>query len=430
VALLADMAVVYVSLNLNTHVTAAAQARLERSARHYGRVAGLVYLQHKGWTGSTLTTLRRLAAIDDLAVKITDPAGGVILSLPANAAVERGASATAPVAASGSRVGEVTVSQSDGRLLTAEETRLRRALNRVILLAGGVSAVVALAVALYLAWTLSRPLRRIRASAEAMGSGRLDARVEETGDEEIRSVARALNRLGALLEHEEELRKQSVDNLAHELRTPVMGLLGRVEAIQDGLVRDPAANAAAMRGEVLRLSRLVDELSALTEAERPGVTLDLEPVDLAAAAATQVIMFRDRFDDKGVTLSEDLAAAFVQGDARRLQQIVANLLSNALRYTDPGGRVTVTVGAAGSDAVLKVADTGIGIPTEDLPRVFTRFWRSDTSRSRATGGAGLGLAIAQELVLVHDGSISVESSEGSGSVFRVRIPLTSRRPRH
>ena len=269
------------------------------------------------------------------------------------------------------------------------------------LVAGAVSAVIAVLVALYLAVTLSRPLRRIRAGAEAMSAGDLDARVPESGDEEIAAVADALNRLAETLQHEEGLRKENVADLAHELRTPVMGILARVEAAQDGVLDDEAANLSAMHDEALRLTRLLDDISALAEAERPGLLLDAEPVDLAAIAGAQTAAFAGAFADKGVTLSSDLEQAVVGGDPRRLEQIVVNLLSNALRYTDAGGSVRVVVRRDGDEALLEVADTGIGIAAEDLPHVFTRFWRGEKSRSRDTGGAGIGLSIVKELVQAH-----------------------------
>jgi two-component system sensor histidine kinase BaeS len=272
--------------------------------------------------------------------------------------------------------------------------------------------------------TLSRPLRHIRAGAEAMGAGDLETRVPESGDDEIAAVAAALNRLAETLQQEEALRKESVADLAHELRTPVMGILARVEAAQDGVLEDDAANLSAMHDEALRLSRLLDDLSALAEAERPGLLLEAEPVDLAAIARAQTTAFAAAFAEKDIALETDLLPAPVNGEPKRLEQVVVNLLSNALRYTDAGGRVLVTVRPDAQTALLEVSDTGIGIAAEDLPRVFTRFWRGEKSRSRDTGGAGIGLAIVKELVKAHGGEVGVESAPGRGSLFRVTLPLS------
>ena len=429
VALLApDMATIYSNLQLNSRVTSAATARLERSATHFGEVAGVVYTDTSSWTPGAVAELRHLAHINGLAVSIVDAGGKTILTLPPSGPLEAGASMTAPVMVAGQSVGEVTVSQAEGRLLTAEEVSLRQALNRMHLIAGAVSAAIALAVALYLALTLSRPLRRIRAGAEAMGAGLLDTRVEEAGDDEIRAVAQALNQLAETLQREEDLRKESVADLAHELRTPVNGLLGRIEAAQDGVLADDAANLSAMHDEAVRLTRLLDDLSSLAEAEQPGLLLTIEPVDLAALTAIQLEAFSEALRERGISVSSDLHETIVGGDPKRLEQIVVNLLANALRYTDAGGRVTLTVCRQGDDALLEVADTGIGIPAADLPHVFTRFWRGEKSRSRATGGAGIGLAIVHELVRAHGGRVTVESEVGAGSTFRVVIPARGPHP--
>ena len=429
VALLAaNMATIYSNLQLNAHVTSAATERLVRSATHFGEMTGVVYADSDGWTPRAIAELRHLAQMNDLAVSLVGADGKAILTLPPSSPTEAGASMAAPVVSGGQTVGEVTVSQADGQLLTAEEVSLRESLNRMHLIAGAVSAAIALAVALYLALTLSRPLRRIRAGAEAMSAGQLDTRVEESGDDEIHAVGQALNRLAETLQREEELRKESVADLAHELRTPVNGLLGRIEAAQDGMLGDEAANLAAMHEEAMRLTRLLDDLSSLAEAERPSLLLTVEPVDLATLVRGQLETTSEAFREKGVAVSGDLHVTLVNGDPKRLEQIIVNLLANALRYTDADGRVTVMVRRQGDDALLEVADTGIGIPADDLPHVFTRYWRGEKSRSRATGGAGIGLAIVHELVRAHGGQVTVESEVGAGSVFRVIIPTGAPRP--
>jgi two-component system, OmpR family, sensor histidine kinase BaeS len=416
---------IYSSVSLTSHLEASARTRLHNSAMHFGDVAAVV-AQDGTWTRQGIETLHHLAQIDFLAADLYDEAGRLVFSHPPSAPVQEGAAATAPVRVGDQKIGTVVVSRDDGRLFTGEEIQLRRQLLNMHLVAGVLSAAIAVLVALYLAVTLSRPLRRIRAGADAMSAGDLDARVPETGDDEIAAVADALNRLAETLQQEESLRKESVADLAHELRTPVQGILARVEAAQDGVLNDEQANLSAMHDEALRLARLLDDLSALAEAERPGLLLDTGPVDLAAIAAAQTSAFAAAFADRDIALSSDLEPAVVHGEPKRLEQIVVNLLSNALRYTDAGGSVRVVVRRDGDDALLEVRDTGIGIATEDLPRVFTRFWRGEKSRSRDTGGAGIGLSIVKELVQAHGGAITVESASGEGSIFRVAIPLSER----
>jgi two-component system sensor histidine kinase BaeS len=430
VALLgAVVTTVYSSFSLTSHLAASARTRLQNSATHFGDVAAVVANRGR-WDQQSIQTLHHLAQIDFLAVRLYDAAGQPVFTHPASGPVQPGAAASAPVTVSGRQIGRVTVSRDDGRLFTAEELQLRRQLIGMNLAAGATSAAIALAVALYLAVTLSRPLRRIRAGAEAMGAGELETRVPESGDAEIRAVAEALNSLAETLQQEERLRKESVADLAHELRTPVMGLLARIEAAQDDVLEDEAANLAAMHDEALRLTRLLDDLSALADAERPGLLLSAEPVDLAAVAAGAAEALKPGFADKGIAFTTDLQATVVAADQKRLEQVVVNLLTNALRYTDAGGRVNLSVRQVGGDAVLEVADSGIGIPAEDLAHVFTRFWRGEKSRSRATGGAGIGLTIVKELVRAHGGQVTVESTMGQGSVFRVVIPCCGALPIH
>lgn len=415
---------IYSSVSLTSHLEDSARTRLHNSAAHFGDVAAVVSEDGR-WDQQAIEQLHHLAQLEFLAVGVYGADGERVLYHPPSGPVEAGAQVTAPVLAGDRRIGTVVVSRDDGSLFSAEEIQLREELLRMHIVSGVLSAAIAVLAALLLAVTLSRPLRSIRAGAEAMGAGELDTRVPESGGDEMRSVAAALNRLAETLQQEEGLRKESVQDLAHELRTPVMGILARVEAAQDGVLDDEAANLSAMHDEALRLARLLDDLSALAEAERPGLLLQTEPVDLAAVAGAQTAAFADAFAGKGIELVADVRPAVVDGEPKRLEQIVVNLLSNALRYTDCGGAVTVTVRPDGDHAVLEVRDSGIGIAPEDVPRVFTRFWRGEKSRSRETGGAGIGLSIVKELAQAHGGDVTVESEPGRGSAFRVSLPLAA-----
>jgi len=397
----------------------AAQARLERSAGHMAEITSAVYDSEGGWTPRAVETLGHLAALDELALVITRPGGGDIVVAPL-----RGSRVAArEVRVDGTPVGTVRVTTQDGKLLSPEETDLLHSLDRLHLIAAILSVIAALTIALILAETLSRPLRRIRRTAEKIEHGNLEARVTLSGDAEMRAVGHALNRLAETLDQEEGIRKQSVADLGHELRTPVHGLLSRIEAAQDGVVRDRQANLAAMHDEALRLTRLLEDLSRLTDAERPGLLLDKHPVDLAEIAESASTRLAPRFEEAGLALSFDGTPVIVDGDPDRLGQIVDNLLSNARRYTERGGSVSVHVGRDGTSAVLQVADTGIGIAPDDLKHIYTRFWRGERSRARATGGTGIGLAIVHELVRAHEGRIVVESEIGRGTRFRVYLAV-------
>ncbi len=405
------------NMGLSSRLEQAARARLSTEAQHVAGVAAAVYEGAGAWTGDARTELTHLAALDGLRLSLLLPHGRVLPAGPAPA----GRVAGAPVLLHGRRLATVSVSYENGALLSNEDRQLEASLDRLHLVAAAVAAFAALVVGLVLAEALSRPLRRIRATAEQLERGDLEARVEAGGEPEVRAVGRALNRLAETLSHEEDLRRESVADLAHELRTPVNGLLSRIEAAQDGLLPHPE-NLAAMHGEATRLTRLLDDLSRLADAERPGLLLDKAPINLAEVAEAIGQAFAARFTKAGIAFSSGCTAAWALGDPGRLEQVVANLLSNSLAYTEPGGKVSLTAGRDGRETFVEVADTGVGIDPEDLGHIYTRFWRGDRSRSRATGGSGIGLAIVRELVRAHEGRIDVESSPGRGSRFRVVLP--------
>jgi two-component system sensor histidine kinase BaeS len=415
VALVAiGVATVLGDVGLKPRLERSAHSRLERSASHFAEVASVVYAEAGSWPRAR-PTLRHLAALDDLHAEVQVGRRTVVVTDPL-----RGVRAEAPLLVGSQRVGRVIISPASGALYTPEEQQLRRSLDRLHLISGALAIAAALVIATLLAQTLTRPLRRLRDTAERMERGELDTRVESTGSAEFVALGRALNRLAETLEHEEEVRKANAADLAHELRTPVNALLTRIEAAQDGVLPG-TDNLDAMHSEALRLTRLLDDLARLADAERPGMLLEKRPVDLAEVVRTVASSFEPRFDGSGVALAVDTEHVVVAGDEGRLEQIVTNLVANAHRYTD-SGEVRLTVRREGSTAVLEVADTGVGIAADDLRYIFTRFWRGDRSRSRATGGAGIGLSIVRELVKAHDGRVDVDSTLGQGSRFRVTLP--------
>jgi two-component system sensor histidine kinase BaeS len=418
-ALTVAFATLLANRGLEPLVTDAAQARLQRSAEHIAEIAAAVYTDENGWSPQARQTLRHLAELGGLRIAVHGNDVGFGSDL-AGAKTAR-----AEVSVGGRSVATIEVAQVGKGLLTPEEQHLRHALDRLHLAAGAASVIAALLLAALLAETLSRPMRRIRLAAERIGQGDLETRVDPAGDPELRAVAQALNRLAETLEHEEEIRKQTVADLAHELRTPVNGLLARIEAAQDGVIVG-SENLEAMHDEAVRLTRLLDDLTRLADAEQPGLLLEKHVVDLAEVARASADSFVLRFADAGIDLQLDTQPVWIEGNADRLDQVVSNLLSNALRYTGDGGVVTVRVGRVGQQAILDVADTGPGIAPDDLRHIFTRFWRGDRSRSPATGGTGIGLAIVRELVRAHDGRIDVDSVLGKGTRFRVTFHAVDR----
>lgn len=223
----------------------------------------------------------------------------------------------------------------------------------------------------------------------------------------------------------EMVRRDFVANLSHELRTPLASIRALSETLQGGALADPDASkrfVGLIQQEVVRLTRMLEDLLTLSRAESASV--DVDPLRLDLIAADCVHRYRSRAQVNGVELECFVAEpVLVEANAEQMEQVLNNLLDNAGKYTGRGGRVTVRVERSGCLASLQVSDTGIGILSEDLPRIFERFYRADRARSRQSGGAGLGLAIVKHIVESHGGSVSAESSYGRGARFTVLLPM-------
>jgi two-component system OmpR family sensor kinase/two-component system sensor histidine kinase BaeS len=228
------------------------------------------------------------------------------------------------------------------------------------------------------------------------------------------------------LERADQQRRNLTADVAHELRTPLHIIQGNLEGILDGVYAPTEEHISATLEETRALARLVDDLRTLSLAEAGELPLEREPVDVAELLSDVCTSFSGEAEVAGIDLVVDVESAsplVVSGDAGRLDQVLGNLVSNALRYVPPGGQITLHAEAAGDGVRIAVSDTGSGIPAEDLPYVFDRFWKGDRSRSRAGGmGSGLGLAIARQLVQAHGGQIDVESTEGRGTTFTIELP--------
>jgi len=412
------VATVLADAGLDSRLNQFARERLQTAATHTAELATGLYGAQGRWTPGVVTELGHLAEMNGYRLAVLD-SGGRLLGPGSLPPIPR---ATHPVTVGGHVVGTVTVAPVQGQVLTGEDRSLHARLNRLHLLAGGLALLLGLLAAVLLAPALARPLRRLTESARRMQRGELDVRVAPAGAPELRELGQAFNRLAETLEHLEQIRRDAAADVAHELRTPLAGIVSRIEAAQDGVLPDEHANLEAMHTEALRLARLIEDLGKLAEAQQPGLTLKKEPIDLRELVDERARIYTDQLQAKGIVLEERLGAASAYGDRGRIVQIVDNLLSNALRYTDAGGTVTIELSKRDGDAQLDVSDTGIGIAGEDLPYIFERFWRGERSRARRTGGAGIGLAIVSELVRAHGGRIDVQSKPGEGSRFRVTLP--------
>lgn len=287
--------------------------------------------------------------------------------------------------------------------------------------------IVAVLITIVAGRRLVGPLRALTEAADRPADQQ--ARVPVATNDEIGYLARALNDLADRRERSESLRRAMVSDVAHELRTPLTNIRSWLEAAQDGLTPTNPALLDLLHEEAVLLQHVIDDLSDLAAADAGNLRVHPEQVYVHDILAQVAEAHRSAAETAGVQLSFDVAEdPQVNADPVRLRQLVGNLVSNGIRYTPAGGRVTVSAAVKAAGLVIAVRDTGVGIPPEELPKIFDRFWRSDSSRTRATGGSGLGLSIVRKLVEAHGGEITVASRPRTGTVFTITLPAVTPAP--
>jgi two-component system, OmpR family, sensor histidine kinase BaeS len=373
-----------------------------------------------GWYDVDLAPALKLADSDGAQAAVLDDHGHVVAStlgprIPSGA-IRR------ELTSGGQRIGTLLV-RFTGQGLTASANDLRASLVRAVIGAAGLAAVLALLAAVLVSRRITRPVTRLIESVRAMGRGDRRARVGQVADApaELRELAVAFDQMADNLTVQEQLRRNLVADVAHELRTPVAVLQANTEALLDGLVAHTPEQTASLHEEVLRLARMVEDLQTLAAAEAAALQLSRRPCDLAQIAAAEAAEWDASFATAGVSFTRRLEPAPVLADPGRLHQVITNLLSNALKFTPPGGQVGMSLSRNGGQARLEVSDTGPGISPDDQVHVFDRLWRG--AGAAQTAGSGIGLAVAAELARAHEGRIEVASEPGCGSRFTLVLPL-------
>ncbi len=317
-----------------------------------------------------------------------------------------------------------------GRILVANaaDEAFRNSVNRGVFVGALVALTVAAIAAIFLSRYLTRPLERLEEGALELAAGDLSHRVDVRGPAEVAALGEAFNSMADSLEEAEELRKRLVADVAHELRNPIAAARAQAEGMAEGVLPCEQARLESVVEDLTQLSRLVDDLQELAAAEAGTLSYAMQPLDLVALASREAERAQG-MAPAGVEIRVETADAsgadasvVVEGDEGRLAQVIRNLVSNALRHTREGS-VTIHVVAHDGWAEVAVSDTGEGIPADDLPYVFERFYRADAARAADSGGAGLGLAISKRIVLDHGGEVFAESDEGEGARVGFHLPL-------
>jgi signal transduction histidine kinase len=328
-----------------------------------------------------------------------------------------------PILVRDRQVGTLFIASSLGRL-TPDQVDFLKQVNRLMLVTAAVAGLAILIVGSFQAQRIVAPVKALVEAAGRVAGGDLSQRIPVTSQDELGEMATAFNAMAAKLERQQELRHRMMADIAHELRTPLSVLQIELESIEDGLTNPTPEVIAGLQTDVAHLHRLVEDLRMLSLADAGELQLEAEPVEMGDLIRGVVGRVQGAVRAQSITLEMQLSdmALSVIGDDQRLAQVLFNLLSNALQHTPPDGQITVTAQQVKDEVHVTVQDTGEGIPAQDLPHIFDRFYRIDQARSRDTGGSGLGLSITRSLVEAHGGRIWAHSTKGDGSAFTFTLP--------
>lgn len=397
------------------------------------------YAAADAWDDADLRPARTLAAAAGATLVVRDGGGasvvgvtgggahgvgmglGPMLGMHGGAAETRayGAPRTVPLVVAGRRVG--TAQLRFPLAAPAAERAVRTSLGRTVLWGGALAAALAVGIGLVVARRISLPLQRLAAGARRLQAGERSVRVGAADEPaELGELSVAFDAMVETIEREDELRRAFAADVAHELRTPLAIARGELEALLDGVAPPTPERLRSLHEELVRLGRIVEDVETLAAAEAARFRLDRRRVDLAEVARDAVDALRGRAAAAGVELSAEVEAASVDGDRARLDQVLRNLLANALKFTPSGGHVRVSVSSVNGDARLVVEDTGPGVPADERARLFDRFWRGRAAGP--TSGSGVGLAVVAELVRAHGGGVDVDDAPTGGARFTVRLP--------
>lgn len=311
-------------------------------------------------------------------------------------------------------------------LLTKSDASFRSNSYGAIATAAAIAALLACVIGYFVSRGMAKPIQRITSTAKQIRNGDLTARTGVTGADEIGQLGETFDDMATTIERDIKLEHRLTGDVAHELRTPLMAMQATVEAMQDGVLPADDEHLEVVASEVRRLSRLIDAMLKLSRLENGTTEVKVEKTDMVYLVKSLVSAQHQLFHERGLHLRfvDETAHGelYADVDPDLIREAIVNLMSNAMRYTNADGWVKVFLRQDRSDVLIGVQDTGIGIAKEDIPQTFSRFWRSDVSRERVSGGLGVGLAITKEIVDKHNGTILVESELGKGTTFTLRIP--------
>lgn len=313
---------------------------------------------------------------------------------------------------------------ASARILNPADASFVSAIYRSLLLAGSLALLIGILLSYWTSRRLVSPLQRLTKAVHRVGEGHLDEQVPISTKDEVGQLATAFNDMADNLKKQEYLRKQFTADIAHELRTPLTSIRSYIEAFQDGVLPADAENLTIINEEIERLVALSSDLKDLNVAEIGALKPNFAPINVEALLDKVIYKLYPLIQERGINLEweKPKQSIVIQGDEHLLTRLFYNVIHNAYKYTQSEGQIGIGIENNTQDVRIRVRDSGMGIPEEDLPFIFERFYRADKSRARETGGTGIGLALVQQITLLHKGTIEVESNLGQGSEFTVILP--------
>ncbi len=418
--------------------------QLDQRSNQYISVIGQQYSPENGWNSSLVENVGLTALEQGMILKVKDINGNTIW----DATTHNGGLCTEmlnhmsknmqshypdfkggyqensfPVSRNSVRIGTVNIGFYGPFYFNDNDLAFITTLNKLLIGIGIISLMLAVILGTYMSKRLSRPISRVINSAQQISKGYFSGRIDEDSTtEEIIQLTTAVNNMAESLENQEALRKRMSADVAHELRTPIATLQSHMEAMVDGIWAADTERLKSCHEEIVRISKLVGNLETLARYESENLVLNKVVFDISELVQSIITNFEPEYLKKGIELEFYGDAVKTYADRDKISQVIINLVSNSLKYTNPGGKVDVEIHEYEYECVIEVRDSGIGIPPEDLKYIFERFYRADKSRNRLTGGSGIGLAIVKSIVEAHKGNVKVRSELNKGSEFTVILP--------
>ncbi|QHQ60541.1 HAMP domain-containing protein [Anaerocolumna sedimenticola] len=328
-----------------------------------------------------------------------------------------------PITIDDVQVGTLTTGYVGPYYFNDEELIFIKALNSLFLITGICSLIIAFALGVFMSLRLSNPLNKVAKKALSLSEGNYKERLTDgSHTKEIEILIETINELSDALEHKDKLQKQLTQDVAHELRTPLTSVQGHMEAMLDGIWAMDKERLTSCYEEIIRIKKLIGSIEDLSGVENENILLHKQEFNLAKLFIRLLNNYEKNFQMKNIRVNYRPESIMIYADEDKMSQVFNNLLSNALKYSEDEGEITIQTTVEKDSVIVSLKDTGMGISEEDLPHIFERFYRADKSRNRKTGGVGVGLTISKAIIEAHEGKITVNSKYGEGTEFVIKLP--------